>query len=128
MIMYPLSELMKRVDCRYTLVIVAAKRARMLTEHKQVSPLDDFDPEDNSQRAVEVAIKEIMEGRIGYVRNDENARREIDALHMRRQYEMASIDMEDETDEEEERDEDPDDEIEPEDIRYEEEADILDEE
>ena len=49
MIMYPLSELMKRVDCRYTLVIVAAKRARMLTEHKQVSPLDNFDPEDNSQ-------------------------------------------------------------------------------
>ena len=48
MIMYPLSELMKRVDCRYTLVIVAAKRARMLTEHKQVSPLDNFDPEDNS--------------------------------------------------------------------------------
>ncbi len=119
MIMYPLSELMKRVDCRYTLVIVVAKRARMLTEHKQVSPLDEYDPEDNSQRPVEVAIQEIMDGRIGYVRNDANARRAIDALHMRRQYEMASLDMGDS--EEEEREEDPDDEIEPEEIRYEEE-------
>ena len=127
MIMYPLSELMKRVDCRYTLVIVAAKRARMLTEHKQVSPLDNFDPEDNSQRPVEVAIKEIMDGRISYVRNDENARRAIDALHMRRQYEMASIDMGEA--EEEDRDMDPDDEIEPEEVRYEEEdLDTLDEE
>lgn len=91
MIQYPLADLMRKVDCRYTLVILVAKRARMLTEHKQVSPLDEYDPEDIAVKPVDVAVKEVMEGRVTYIKGDEHSRREADALHMKRQFEQALL-------------------------------------
>ena len=60
MIYPPMSSLLKKVDSRYTLVILTAKRARMLTNgaRKQTS----F----NSDKDVTVAIHEIDEGAIRY--------------------------------------------------------------
>ncbi len=61
---YPsINKLMKNIDSRYTLVIVAAKRARRLIdgEPKMVDC--------NSEKSVTVAIYEIKEGKVGYIRN-----------------------------------------------------------
>ena len=91
MIQYPIADLMKKADCRYTLVIVVAKRARMLTEHKQVSPLDEYDPENIAIKPVDIAVKEVMDGRVTYVNGDEHSRREADALHLKRQFEQALL-------------------------------------
>ncbi len=60
---YPsMSSLLKKVDSRYTLVIAASKRARMLTEGAQ--KLTDS----NSTKDVTIAINEISEGKVGYHR------------------------------------------------------------
>lgn len=62
MIYPPMSKLLKKVDSRYTLVIVAAKRARMLTDG---SPkLTKFE----SEKDVTVSIHEIAEGSISFHR------------------------------------------------------------
>ncbi|MGI6084375.1 MAG: DNA-directed RNA polymerase subunit omega [Acetivibrionales bacterium] len=60
MIYPPMSSLLKKVDSRYTLVILVAKRARMLKNGAQ--KLTDFD----SDKDVTVAIHEIDEGVIDY--------------------------------------------------------------
>lgn len=60
MIYPPMSSLLKKVDSRYTLVILAAKRARMLTNGAQ--KLTEF----NSDKDVTIAIHEIDEGAISY--------------------------------------------------------------
>jgi len=53
-----LDELMKKVDSRYTLVVVAAKRARELTARGE---------EDRpAVKPVTVALQEIAGGKIGY--------------------------------------------------------------
>lgn len=60
---YPdLSSLLEKVDSRYTLVVAAAKRARQLAEgaHKLTK--------NNSDKTVTVAINEISENKITYVR------------------------------------------------------------
>ena len=57
-----MSSLLKKVDSRYTLVIAASKRARMLTEGAQ--KLTDS----NSSKDVTIAIHEIAEGKVGYHR------------------------------------------------------------
>lgn len=60
---YPsMASLLKKVDSRYTLVIAASKRARMLTEGAQ--KLTDT----NSSKDVTIAIHEISEGKVGYHR------------------------------------------------------------
>lgn len=60
---YPsMASLLKKVDSRYTLVIAASKRARMLTEGAQ--KLTDS----NSSKDVTIAINEISEGKVGYHR------------------------------------------------------------
>lgn len=60
---YPsMASLLKKVDSRYTLVIAASKRARMLTEGAQ--KLTDT----NSPKDVTIAIHEISEGKVGYHR------------------------------------------------------------
>ncbi len=65
---YPsMSALLKKVDSRYTLVIEASKRARMLTEGAQ--KLTDHE----SPRDVTIAIYEIFEGKVGYHRIGKNA-------------------------------------------------------
>lgn len=60
MIYPPMSSLLKKVDSRYTLVILAAKRARMLTNGAQ--KITEF----NSDKDVTIAIHEIDEGVISY--------------------------------------------------------------
>jgi len=53
-----LDELMKRVDSRYTLVVVAAKRARLLTEAEE--------NEVNGGKPVTKALQEIANGKIKF--------------------------------------------------------------
>lgn len=62
MIQPPLSELLKKIDNRYTLVNVTAKRARMLTNGAQ--PLSAV----KSDKDVTIAIHEINEGKVRYRR------------------------------------------------------------
>ena len=60
-----ITELSKCVDSRYTLVAMAAKRARMIgkEEHDEdyVAPVE---------KPVSIAAKEIAEGKVGYVRSE----------------------------------------------------------
>lgn len=60
MIYPPMSSLLEKVESRYTLAILAAKRARMLTNGAQ--KLTDFD----SGKDVTIAIHEIDEESITY--------------------------------------------------------------
>ncbi|MCX8131011.1 MAG: DNA-directed RNA polymerase subunit omega [Clostridia bacterium] len=57
-----IGSLMNKVDSRYTLVVAAAKRARQLADgaHKLTKC--------NSEKAVTIAINEINEDKITYVR------------------------------------------------------------
>lgn len=58
----PINSLMEKVDSRYTLVVATAKRARQLADgaHKLTKC--------NSEKPVTVAINEINENKITYVR------------------------------------------------------------
>lgn len=62
MIEPPISSLMGKVDSRYTLVVATAKRARQLAEgaHKLTKC--------SSEKPVTIAINEISENKITYVR------------------------------------------------------------
>lgn len=55
-----LESLMKRVDSKYTLVTLAAKRARQLTDGDK--PLVDVD----TTKVVSIAMEEINQGKITY--------------------------------------------------------------
>lgn|GEM_PF-371337 len=55
-----MSSLLKKVDSRYTLVILTAKRARMLTDGAK--KLTDYP----STKDVTIAIREIDEGKVTY--------------------------------------------------------------
>ena len=58
-----ISELSRCVDSRYTLVTMAAKRARMLGEsNEEVKTQDSLKP-------VSKAVHEIAEGKVSYVRH-----------------------------------------------------------
>ncbi len=61
-----IGELSKKVDCRYTLVVEAAKRARLLVSGAQ--PL--IDPKE--MKPVTVAVEEINRGLLTYRRNLED--------------------------------------------------------
>lgn len=54
----PVNELLKKVDCRYTLVVEVAKRARQLVEG--APRMTEY----KSDRPVSVAIHEIYEDKI----------------------------------------------------------------
>lgn len=56
-----ISELSRRVDSRYTLVTMASKRARMLGGKGTDDP-------NQVSKPVSEAVKEIAEGKVGYVR------------------------------------------------------------
>ncbi|MHB8066109.1 MAG: DNA-directed RNA polymerase subunit omega [Ruminiclostridium sp.] len=60
---YPsINDLMKKVDSRYTLVVETSKRARQLVDGSpKLSKV-------NSEKEVTIAIHEISEGKITYVR------------------------------------------------------------
>jgi DNA-directed RNA polymerase subunit omega len=60
MIYPPLDDLLKHVDNRYTLVTVAAKRARQILE-EQAS-------DERSIKAVTIALEEIISGKTKYQR------------------------------------------------------------
>lgn len=60
-----ISELSKCVDSRYTLVSMAAKRARMIGVKTE-----EADGKFMAKKPVTIAANEIAEGRIGYVRSD----------------------------------------------------------
>lgn len=62
MIYPPMSKLLETVDSRYTLVIVVAKRARMLTDG--APKLTDYD----SEKDVTIAINEVAEKSFSYHR------------------------------------------------------------
>ena len=58
----PLKELLKRVDSRYTLVVLAAKRARQLLDGAEVKV------EVKTTKNVTKALSEVAADRIGYSR------------------------------------------------------------
>lgn len=57
-----ISTLSKCVDSRYTLVAMAAKRARMIGETGEGLVACD------SKKAVSIAVEEIAAGKVGYIR------------------------------------------------------------
>lgn len=57
----PLDQLVKKVNSKYTLVVVAAKRARQLTEK-------GFSPPNKATKPVTVALQELAEDKIRYER------------------------------------------------------------
>lgn len=61
-----LKDLEKQVDSKYTLVTLAAKRARELTDGADILA-EDVDTE----KVVSIALEEIAEGKIGYQRMKE---------------------------------------------------------
>lgn len=61
-----IDELCEKVDCRYTLVVESAKRARELVGGAQ--PL--IDPKD--KKPVSIAVEEINRGLLSYHRNLED--------------------------------------------------------
>lgn len=58
----PISELIKKVDCRYTLVVATAKRARQLVDGEE--KLIEYE----SENPVSTAIMEILNDRVKYER------------------------------------------------------------
>ena len=61
----PIGELLEKVDCRYTLAVEAAKRARELIGGSL--PLIDT----KETKPLSIAIEEINRGLISYTRNDD---------------------------------------------------------
>ena len=60
-----LDEILEKVDCRYTLIVEIAKRARQL--------VGGADPliEPANHNSVSQAIEEINEGKVTYIRKDD---------------------------------------------------------
>ncbi len=61
----PITELEQKVDCRYTLIVEVAKRARQLVAGAQ--PLVDT----RETKPVSIAVHEVNEGVIHYTREEE---------------------------------------------------------
>lgn len=59
-----LDQLLKYVDCRYTLVSVAARRARQITNEKRLQTKGN--KEEHSIKEVSLALRELVEGKITY--------------------------------------------------------------
>ena len=60
----PIKGLLEKVDCRYSLVVVASKRARQIVNGNELMI------ETNAEKPVSAALKEIDAGLIGYRRID----------------------------------------------------------
>lgn len=60
-----ITELSKCVDSRYTLVTMAAKRARIIGDER-MEETEVF----GQQKPVSVAAEEILDGKVGYVRSE----------------------------------------------------------
>jgi DNA-directed RNA polymerase subunit omega len=70
-----ITELSKCVDSRYTLVTMAAKRARMIGGHNDDEDTE-IDYKHEKDKPVSIAAREISEGKVGYVRSEAIARAE----------------------------------------------------
>ena len=55
----PINELLDKVECRYSLVVVVSKRARQLVSGD--TPLIDIDPD---EKPVSIAAKEMYGGKL----------------------------------------------------------------
>ncbi|MBS4536115.1 DNA-directed RNA polymerase subunit omega [Clostridium sp. D2Q-14] len=63
--LYPsINDMLKKVDSRYTLVLLASKRARQLVDGKE--PLVDV----KITKPVSIALHEIAEDKVTYTRSD----------------------------------------------------------
>ncbi|BES65369.1 hypothetical protein SANA_18080 [Gottschalkiaceae bacterium SANA] len=62
-----IDELMEKVDSRYTLVMVVAKRARQLIEKNECLV------ETESKKPISMAVEEFYEGKVNYTAYDPNA-------------------------------------------------------
>lgn len=78
MIEPPIEKLMENVDSRYTLVILAAKRARQINSYySQLGEgIRDFVPPQiarlgENAKALSIALEEISQGKFGYERPPE---------------------------------------------------------
>lgn len=75
-----ITELDKCVDSRYTLVSMAAKRARMIGTEQAVAR-EGKDPKEVKDmvfdKPVSIAVEEIAHGKVGYVRSEGVARAEL---------------------------------------------------
>jgi DNA-directed RNA polymerase subunit omega len=69
-----IDELMEKVDSRYTLVMVVAKRARQLIENNECLV------ETESKKPISMAVEEFYEGKVGYTAYDPNAIAEAEEI------------------------------------------------
>ena len=60
-----IKELCYKVECRYTLIVLAAKRAREL-----VNGSEPFVAAKDPSKTVSIALKEINDGYVSYVREE----------------------------------------------------------
>ena len=67
----PIGELLKKVDCRYTLAVEAAKRAREIIGG--AAPLIDT----KETKPLSIAIEEINRGLITYSRNEDDEEKKL---------------------------------------------------
>ncbi len=75
----PLDQLLQHIDCRYTLVAVAAKRARQLTDiRRQKKDMEIH----GVLKEVSEALYEVMEDKISYVcvRQPEESENEMEQI------------------------------------------------
>lgn len=68
-----ITELSRYVDSRYTLVSMAAKRARMVSVEQNSAEV--YNPK--AEKPVTVAVNEIAKGKVGYVRSEALKKAEI---------------------------------------------------
>jgi DNA-directed RNA polymerase subunit omega len=66
MINPPINDLLKKADCRYTLCVFVAKRAKQLLEGAQPHVQCD------SKNSVTIAANEVNEGKLIYIRTKSN--------------------------------------------------------
>ena len=89
--LYPsINEIRKKADSRYTLVILAAKRARDIIDGKPI--LSDVDID----RPVSIAAHEIAEDLITYTRPEENEEAEAEVVETEAEAEVAESEAESE--------------------------------
>lgn len=87
--LYPsINEIRKKADSRYTLVILAAKRARDIIDGKPI--LSDVDID----RPVSIAAHEIAEDLITYTRPEENEEAEAEVAETEAEAEVAEPEAE----------------------------------
>lgn len=82
MIEPPIGELLQKVDCRYTLAVMASKRARQLIGSDKTQPLINVNENKDLREAkpLSVAIEEIYRGRITYSRDEKGTPKPEEAL------------------------------------------------